>query len=647
MSRIKSISGVLALTLLVGIASQAYASVTVKVNIAGLSSGWQSIALAAYNNGTSLVSGGGQTFHYTSSSNFNLVDSRGATTTDTGQIWIVWDSASAGANVWAYISVDAVTGDRCYFAVPKCTVTYPSSSLPTPANAITVWPDSSSDTQPPSAVAALFANASQSVNAAATDLRPEDAVFATCRANSPLGAGSAGGSASDGLDGLGYSQAAATQTSGACFTYTTASQGAINGIGHPILSGYPKSTKSTNVLSLAISGKDPITGSTVAAYTVYAFGAAPIIFITNRQNNLKNLVNVSDQQLQQVFSGTNCDGSAFGSAFAGPINIFERDPLSGAYNTTESTVLRYPTVYPNPVQGLSQETNVNAPANNYELNGYASACASGTGQRWRTIGSSEQVKAVYNSNSSSVFSTSARDGIGYIYFSYGNVNTSGSTLSDSANYGYLKLNGVDPIWASYGIGKAIDPGQPTGAGQLPSQADLPSAAVPTGCASSFPCPENLIWGSGASFPNLRNGTYRAWSVLRLIATGSAGTNVSALVTAAEKSAVLTTPDFVPAASQTITASENPFGYAITDKGLVLLRSHYQQYDGAGVLIGSAAVNEPTGSEKGGDSGGLIIPTSIGVTLSASASKNTENQIQVVQSSNPDGDLSPALRSVKP
>jgi hypothetical protein len=639
MSRIKSISGVLALTLLVGIASQAYASVTVKVNIAGLSSGWQSIALAAYNNGTSLVSGGGQTFHYTSSSNFNLVDSRGATTTDTGQIWIVWDSASAGANVWAYISVDAVTGDRCYFAVPKCTVTYPSSSLPTPANAITVWPDSSSDTQPPSAVAALFANASQSVNAAATDLRPEDAVFATCRANSPLGAGSAGGSASDGLDGLGYSQAAATQTSGACFTYTTASQGAINGIGHPILSGYPKSTKSTNVLSFAISGKDPITGSTVAAYTVYAFGAAPIIFITNRQNNLKNLVNVSDQQLQQVFSGTNCDGSAFGSAFAGPINIFERDPLSGAYNTTESTVLRYPTVYPNPVQGLSQETNVNAPANNYELNGYASACASGTGQRWRTIGSSEQVKAVYNSNSSSVFSTSARDGIGYIYFSYGNVNTSGSTLSDSANYGYLKLNGVDPIWASYGIGKAIDPGQPTGAGQLPSQADLPSAAVPTGCASSFPCPENLIWGSGASFPNLRNGTYRAWSVLRLIATGSAGTNVSALVTAAEKSAVLTTPDFVPAASQTITASENPFGYAITDKGLVLLRSHYQQYDGA--------VNEPTGSEKGGDSGGLIIPTSIGVTLSASASKNTENQIQVVQSSNPDGDLSPALRSVKP
>ncbi len=388
MSRIKSIFAMLALTLMVGIASQAPAQ-TVKVVIAGFSSGWQSLALAAYNGGTSIVSGGGQTFHYTSSSNFNLVDSRGATTTDSGQIWIVWDSASAGANVWAYISVDAVTGDRCYFAVPKCTVTYPGSALPTPANAISVWSDHSSDTQPPAAVAALFANASQSVSVAATDIRPEDAVFATCRANSPLGAGSAGGSASDGLDGLGYSQAAATQAAGACFTYTSASQGAINGIGHPILSGYPKSTKSTNVLAFAISGKDPITGTTIPAYTVYAIGAAPVVFLTNRQNNLKNLVSVTEQQLQQVFSGANCDGDAFGSAFAGPINIFERDPLSGAYNTVEATVLRYPTVYPNPVAGLSQETRVNAPANNYELNGYASACASGTGQRWRTIGSSE------------------------------------------------------------------------------------------------------------------------------------------------------------------------------------------------------------------------------------------------------------------
>jgi hypothetical protein len=644
MSRIKSIFAVLLLAVIGGIGPRAQAQATLKVNIAGLSSEWQTFALAAYNNGTSLVSGGGQTFHYTSSTNFNLVDSRGGTTTDSGQIWIVWDSstASTGPNVWAFISVDAVTGDRCYFAVPKCTITYPGTTLPSPANAITVWPDGSSDTAPAGAVAGLFANASQAVSAAATDLRPEDAVFVACRANSPLGAGSAGGSASDGLDGLGYSQAAATQSSGACFTYSTVAQGEINGIGHPILSGYPKSTKSTNVLAFAISGKDPITGTKIPAYTVYPVGAAPIVFLTNRQNNLKNLVSVTEQQLQQVLSGTNCDGGAFGAAFAGPINIFLRDPLSGAYNTVEATVARYPTVYPNPVQGLSQETNVNAPANNYGLNGYASACAAGAGQRWRTIGSSEEIKAVYNSNGTA-FGTSARDGIGYAYFSYGNVNTSGTVLSDSANFGYLKLNGVDPIWAAYGIGKAIDPGEPTGPGQLPSQADLPTAV----CNNSFPCPENQIWGGGASFPNLRNGTYRSWSVLRLVATGTAGTNAAALIVAAEKQAVLTTPDFVPETAQAITAAANPFGYAITDKGLLLLRSHYQQYDGAGVNIGVAPVNQPTTSEKGGDTGGLIIPTSIGVTLSASAASNTENQHQIVQSSNPDGDLSPAFRALVP
>ena len=232
MSRIKSIFAVLLLAVIGGIGPRAQAQATLKVNIAGLSSEWQTFALAAYNNGTSLVSGGGQTFHYTSSTNFNLVDSRGGTTTDSGQIWIVWDSstASTGPNVWAFISVDAVTGDRCYFAVPKCTITYPGTTLPSPANAITVWPDGSSDTAPAGAVAGLFANASQAVSAAATDLRPEDAVFVACRANSPLGAGSAGGSASDGLDGLGYSQAAATQSSGACFTYSSVAQGEINGI---------------------------------------------------------------------------------------------------------------------------------------------------------------------------------------------------------------------------------------------------------------------------------------------------------------------------------------------------------------------------------------------------------------------------------
>ena len=101
MSRIKSIFVVLVVAAIVGIVPQAFATnPTVEVVIAGSSAFWQTAALAAFNNGTSLVSGGGQTFHWTSKSNaIGLVDSRplalgGASNTDLGTVWVVWDSAT-------------------------------------------------------------------------------------------------------------------------------------------------------------------------------------------------------------------------------------------------------------------------------------------------------------------------------------------------------------------------------------------------------------------------------------------------------------------------------------------------------------------------------------------------------------------------
>ena len=38
------------------------------------------------------------------------------------------------------------------------------------------------------------------------------------------------------------------------------------------------------------------------------------------------------------------------------------------------------------------------------------------------------------------------DGIGYTFFSYGNVGS----IANQAKYGYIALNNVDPIFASYG-----------------------------------------------------------------------------------------------------------------------------------------------------------------------------------------------------
>jgi hypothetical protein len=618
MKRIKFVFAALCLAVVVGIVPQSQAQ-TVKVMMAGSSALWQTLALGAYNNGTSIVTGGGTTFHYTSSTNFNLTDSRSTTATvDTGAIWIVWDSA-ATPNVWAFIKVDSVVGNRCYFARPACTVS--AASFPAVGNAIKVWPDTSTDTLPPASVQALFATAAQSVNVAATDIRPEDAAFAQCRVNSALGASTAGGANSDGLDGLGYNS---NNASGVCPVYSAATAQS-KGVGNAIVSGYPASTSKANVLAFNITGKDPITNTAVPAYTVTAVGAAPIVFITAKTGALKNLNNASEQQLQQVFSGTNCNANAFGLP-SGAINVFLREALSGTYNTTEATVMRYPTLYAegtlagSKVAGLSMETHVGS---NNPLAGQAGTC-SGGGQRFRAIGTGEEVKSVLNSNAASTF-PSAQDGIGFAFFSYGNV----SSIANNASYGYITLNGVDPIFQNFGA-TDIDPGQPTTGGMLPAQANLPAGPCPTG----FPCSEDAIWGNGFSFPNLRNGTYRSWSLLRVVATGTANTNAVALVNASNKYVVVNTPDYVPYKAITATGS---LGKSVADLGLKLVRSHYQQYDGANVKLGTFATVADTCNvpEKGGDMGGWIIPTTIGVVL--------EKRCSNVQTSLPDGSLGSAIR----
>jgi len=422
-----------------------------------------------------------------------------------------------------------------------------------------------------------------------------------CRVNSLLGAGTNGGSASDGLDGLGYNS---VNASGVC---PASGLGDTSGayLGNPIKSGYPGSTTVANVLSFNIKGSDPISGTTIPAFTVAEVGATPVVFITARQSALADLRNASTQQLQQAFSGTNCDASVFGLPAAG-IGIFLREPLSGTYNTAEATVFRHPTVYPGAILGLSQDANVDGAVNN-PLAGQSGTCVAGTGKRYRAIGTSEEVKSVLNS-----VANLGLDGIGYTFFSYGNV----SSIANSTAYGYITLNNIDPIFASYGpqnsTGTGYDPGQPATAGTLPAAANLPSS-----CGAAFPCPENDIWAGGLSFPNLRNGTYPAWSVVRLVSNGTGLTNAKALIVKSQAFVVTSVPDYVPFTKTT--------AGGITDPGLLLVRSHYQEYDGAGTFLGAAPVNTPVADEAGGDAGGVILPC----TTVALCSKTTQ-QVQGTQ-----------------
>ena len=323
--------------------------------------------------------------------------------------------------------------------------------------------------------------------------------------------------------------------------------------GADILSGSPGSTSTAHVLAFNISGTDPFTNQAIPTPTTLPVGAAPIVFITQRTGALANVTNASDSALQTVFSGTKCDASAFGVP-AGPIQAYLREPLSGTMNTTEYTVFRRPNQ-----DGKSQEKGVNA------HNPLTGAPCSAGGKRTRAIGTGEEVGLVKNSSVN--FGT---DGIGYAFFSYGNV----SSIANSSSYRYLQLNKVDGIFANYTSG---DPGEP-GNGTLPAATNLPTV-----CAASFPCSETQIWSGHLSFPHLRDGTYRAWSILRLVSNGTALTNARLLVTKSQTYAVNSVPDFVPAIK-----------VGTTDPGLQLLRSHY----------GPVAVNAGT-TEKGRDAGGCI------------------------------------------
>ena len=548
MMRLKSAFAFLLLGTITSLAPMGHGQ-TLKVVLAGSSAMWQSMALGAYNSGKCVSGGTAPCFHYTSGSSFNLVDGRptvkgGTAAVDTGSLWIVWDSA-ATTNVWAYIKVDSGVGDRCFFAQPHCSVSI--SSFPAPGNLIssTLWGDSSADSTPPSAVSTIFTNGSVLVNAAATDIRPEDALFATCRANSALGGGV------DSLAGLGYGKNA----SGVCPAFGAA---LANLQGSDILSAYPASTSTAHLLSFALSGKDPFTGTAIPTYSTVSVGAAPIIFVFERTGALANLANATSAQLQEAFSGTLCDASAFGLP-SSPIQVYLREPVSGTMNTTEYTVLRYKDFL-----GKSQETGVAA------ANPLAKGCSSG-GKRFRAIGTGEEVKSVLNSSTNN-----GTDGIGYTFFSYGNV----SSIANSASYGYLTLDGIDGIFHKYG--STVDPGQPSTPGTLPSSATLPAA-----CAGTFPCAESKIWSGNLSFPNLRNGSYRAWSTLRVVSTGTPLANVKLLVTSSNAYVISTVPDYVPAKASS------------TDPGLTLLRSHYTQE-------GIAPVNVGSSGDRGGDAGGCIL-----------------------------------------
>jgi hypothetical protein len=220
------------------------------------------------------------------------------------------------------------------------------------------------------------------------------------------------------------------------------------------------------------------------------------------------------------------------------MNICLREPTSGTYNTFEFNIPRSVEI------GSTQELGVNpgvSGGNPLNIpNPYSG------GWRRRTIGTGEMVAQVSN--------TANGDVLGYAFWSTGNfANVQGDVR-------YLTLDGVDPIFPSY-----------TG-GVLPPNCT-------SGCAGEV------------SFTNIYNGSYPAWTVLRIGTSSTVPAGVSALLANAQNYASTTIPDFVPFQVNGV-------------QNLTVFRSHFSRPNTkctTGVSNGNGS--EPV--ECGGDEGGGV------------------------------------------
>ena len=446
-----------------------------------------------------------------------------------------------------------------------------------------------------------------SFNAAGTDIRPEDALYAVTRALSAY-------NTTNSLSGLGYSETGC----GANSSFPTQ-------IGCPIYDAFGQK-KVFNVLNFALSGSDPIAKGTEPPITTLSVGASPVVVFVNNGdtsnfgstatdaygNTTYVYHDILDKLVSLYFDGTlSCSGDMLtGGAGAGvPVQIVQREPLSGTCNTFEFTGVRTSygsaanAVGINKVSSTSWVTDDasgqefgNDPQLNVSTgcaNGAPSSgkppvipcgdpmaiysgpnpssaptaieCASGstllTGAplRLRAIGTGEEVPATlgtYNSTTSNSSNTSTPfnivDGMGYAFWSYGNFAATGSgctttnpsTCSSYVGH-YLTVGGVDPFFYSEG-GEAEPTGRanPSGPYNLP-QCDL--APGSGGALAGGPCFQ-------LPFPHIYDGKYPLWSLLRIVtfanqsgkfATPAAVLNMAAYDQVEVANAVRNTSDFVP------------------------------------------------------------------------------------------------------
>ena len=522
------------------------------------SSGQYNILALAASNGTNLCG----TNYWNLSGGANVVDPRNnSILPEPGNIWIVWnnDAADGGANpiVCFYASLDSIVGMREFFA--NATISLPASDLTATGTAIPYMSPTLVTTLP-SAVY-NYVNGS-TINFAATDIRPEDAKFASNRVLTALGTFMTG----RGFTGLGYQGGVSTPW-----------------LGTSIYSSVSTSTSSqANPVDWAFvpSDVDPITGNHPRTYLELPVGADPIMIFVNASNTASGhmgdpnlaISNINSQTLANAFTGKILHvrdlSSASGAATAADagLHVWMREPLSGTYNTFEFCIPDNNEIAGDYAQGTGrvtgQESGVNPAAGNTCGTVSTAGCSANSGNpffqittdsnsitstRGRVIGSGQMISTA-NVNP---------DSIGYSFWSFSSFAT-----SKAANLKYLTVNGVDPLYSQ------ANP-NPSGTGVFPQ------------CAST-PCVLPM--------DNIKNGSYPIWSKLRSVYDPTDPIQIATnIVTNAQNQASSTYSDLVAAGS------------------LQVFRSHFAQ-----VVTTSGGGYGPNNGfktgvpETGGDMGGMVL-----------------------------------------
>lgn len=414
-------------------------------------------------------------------------DSRSGTVDEQGPVWITWSPGSTGTcaapsgtgiNIYSYMSVDSVVGDRCYFETEAsgtsgCTQVITISAGTAGANLIcapspTTCTSFGPDTPIPAAIIAAING--QHWFVAGTDVRPEDGKFATFRLLTPCGQAIFRQPFDQGLrqtSGLGYQ------------TGTT-------GVGVSIQSSF--STSVSHVLDFNITGSDPITGKPVPAYTVSTVGAQPIVVVAAPAGGtgIGAATDINGFTLTLFYQGVLGRATdLFGPTTSDPITTLVREPLSGTYNTFEYSI-------PNTSQFHGSQDDNNCSGANVFANPMTLQSTNGSilAFRKRVVGTGEMVAQLKAA-------TSSDQRLGYFFWS--SANALGFTTTNGK---YLTVNGVDPLKNAYTDG------------------------VLPGADGSHPLTD-------VTFKWLNMGDYPVWSAVRIVSKSPTPAGVTALIAAAQ------------------------------------------------------------------------------------------------------------------